>query len=50
MQWSETSDGSDDAEVLTAALRRLPAGSPQHELARLRLAAVDEEFGLPAGC
>jgi hypothetical protein len=49
MQWSETSEGSDDAEVLTAAMRRLPEGSPQQALARLRLAAVDEEFGLPAG-
>jgi transcriptional regulator of acetoin/glycerol metabolism len=47
MHWSETSEGNADAEVLTAAMRRLPVGSPQRELARLRLAAVNEEFGLP---
>jgi hypothetical protein len=47
MQWAETPDGTDDAEVLTAALRGLPAGSSQHNLARSRLASIDAEFGLP---
>ena len=39
---------TDDPEVWTAALRLMGAGSPQHALARMRLAALDEEFGLPA--
>ena len=38
---------ADDPEVWTAALRLLADGSPQHALARLRLAALDEEFGVP---
>ncbi len=45
--WCETPAGRDDVEVWTAALRRLPEGSPQRSLARIRLAAVDEEFGIP---
>jgi len=49
LRWSDTSEGSADAEVLTAALRRLPSGSPEHALARMRLAAIDEEFGLRVG-
>ncbi len=47
LSWGETVEGRDDAEVWTAAVRRLPHGSPQHALARLRLAALDEEFGVP---
>jgi transcriptional regulator of acetoin/glycerol metabolism len=45
--WGESPAGTDDAEVWAAAARSLPPGSPQHALARLRLAALDEEFGVP---
>ncbi|MFN8169228.1 MAG: hypothetical protein U0S36_10635 [Candidatus Nanopelagicales bacterium] len=47
MAWGESPAGADDAEVWAAAARALPPGSPQHALARLRLAALDEEFGVP---
>lgn len=46
--WGESAAGADDAEVWAAAARSLSPGSPQHALARLRLAALDEEFGVPA--
>jgi transcriptional regulator of acetoin/glycerol metabolism len=48
LEWGEGGAGADDADVWTAALRLLPAGSAQHALARMRLAALDEEFGVPA--
>jgi len=47
LEWGEGL-GSDDPEVWTAALRLMGAGSPQHALARMRLAALDDEFGIPA--
>ena len=47
LEWGEGL-GSDDPEVWTAALRLMGSGSPQHALARMRLAALDEEFGIPA--
>jgi hypothetical protein len=45
LRWADTSWGHDDPEVWAAALRGLPAGSAEHSLARIRLAALDEEFG-----
>lgn len=48
LKWIDTADGAADAEALEVALRLLPPGSAQHALARLRLAAVDEEFGVGA--
>jgi transcriptional regulator of acetoin/glycerol metabolism len=47
LEWGD-GPGADDSEVWTTALRLLTAGSPQHALARLRLAALDEEFGIPS--
>jgi len=47
LEWGEGL-GSDDPEVWTAALRLMGPGSPQHALARMRLAALDDEFGIPA--
>jgi transcriptional regulator of acetoin/glycerol metabolism len=46
LEWGEGL-GSDDPEVWAAALRLMGSGSPQHALARMRLAALDEEFGIP---
>lgn len=45
LTWGETAWGGQDSDVWTEAMRVLPAGSQQHTLARLRLAALDEEFG-----
>jgi hypothetical protein len=42
-----TPTGHDDVEVWQAAADRLPAGSADHGVARLRLRALDEEYGLP---
>jgi len=47
LAWGDTSWGGDDSDVWTEAMRVLPHGSQQHTLARLRLAALDEEFGAP---
>ena len=45
LRWADTSWGHDDPEVWAAALRLLPTGSAEHGLARIRLAALDAEFG-----
>lgn len=47
LAWGETRWGADDVEVWSAALHLLPPGSQEHSLARLRLAALDEELGAP---
>jgi len=47
LSWGETAWGADDAEVWGTAVRRLPEGSREHALARLRLAALDDEYGIP---
>jgi transcriptional regulator of acetoin/glycerol metabolism len=44
LAWGETPWGGDDADVWSAALHHLPPGSGEHNLARLRLAALDDEF------
>jgi transcriptional regulator of acetoin/glycerol metabolism len=44
LAWGETRWGGDDADVWAAALHHLPPGSSEHTLARLRLAALDDEF------
>ncbi len=45
LSWGHTSCGADDFEVWTAAAQRLPAGSQEQTLARLRLAGLEQEFG-----
>ena len=45
LRWAESSWAHDDPEVWAAALRLLPPGSAEHGLARIRLAALDAEFG-----
>ncbi|MGE3813140.1 MAG: GAF domain-containing protein [Candidatus Nanopelagicales bacterium] len=44
LAWGETPWGGDDADVWSRALHHLPPGSSEHNLARLRLAALDDEF------
>lgn len=45
LRWAETAWGQDDPEVWATALRLLPHGSAEHNLARIHLAALDAEFG-----
>jgi transcriptional regulator of acetoin/glycerol metabolism len=49
LRWAETGWAQDDPEVWATALRLLPHGSAEHALARIRLAALDDEFGASPG-
>jgi hypothetical protein len=49
LRWAETDWGQDDSEAWTTALRLLPVDCAEHRLARMRLAALDAEFGVPPG-
>lgn len=49
LQWASAPHGSDDIEAWSAAARRLPHGSREQAVARLRVASLDRTLGIAAG-